>query len=87
LFRNQYRFAANQRSSLHAKKIGFVFQQFHLVPYLIILENILAPSIAGLTPDDSEQTTCEVFEHAKELVYHFKLEHRINHLPSQLSVG
>ena len=34
-----------QRSNLRAQRIGFVFQQFHLVPYLSVLENVLAPSV------------------------------------------
>ena len=84
---NLYRLAANQRSTLRAEKVGFVFQQIHLVPYLSVLDNILAPSIATVTCGASEQTTCEALERAKELLYHFKLEHRTNHVPDQLSVG
>jgi len=39
-----YAMSASQRAQFRAEKVGFVFQQFHLVPYLSAWENILAPS-------------------------------------------
>jgi ABC-type lipoprotein export system ATPase subunit len=74
-----YALRPNQRSALRAEKIGFVFQQFHLIPYLTVLDNILSPSGAHRQPDARVR--------AAELIEHFKLEHRIKHVPAQLSTG
>jgi putative ABC transport system ATP-binding protein len=76
---NPYHLGMNRRSTLRAEKIGFVFQQFFLVPYFSVLENVLAPSAA--------RPQAGVLERARELICHFNMEHRINHLPNQLSTG
>src|SRR5947209_6343856 len=44
--RDLYQMATAERDRLRATAIGFVFQQFHLVPYLSVLENILTPTVA-----------------------------------------
>ena len=58
--------------------IGFVFQQFHLVPYLTVLDNIRAPTIATGQPQESR---------ARELIKRYSLEHRTDHVPGELSSG
>ncbi|NQV23606.1 MAG: ABC transporter ATP-binding protein [Rhodopirellula sp.] len=74
-----YALAPDARSRFRAENIGFVFQQFHLVPYLSVLDNVLAPSIAtGSTGQESR---------AKELIERFGLTHRIQHVPGELSSG
>src|SRR5205807_4833918 len=40
-----YRLAAEARAAFRAANIGFVFQQFHLIPYLSVLDNVLAPNL------------------------------------------
>jgi len=40
-----YSLPLNERTAFRAEKIGFVFQQFHLVPYLTVYENIMLPSL------------------------------------------
>ncbi len=79
LGRNVYGLSARQRAELRAAAIGFVFQQFHLVPYLTVLENVLAPSLAVPAADAARR--------ASELVEHFGLSDRMAHLPAKLSTG
>ncbi len=74
-----YRLTANARSTFRAQHIGFVFQQFHLVPYLDVLQNILAANLPNPQPQPVER--------AEELIRHFGLEDRRRHVPAELSVG
>ena len=74
-----YSLSAEDRSRFRASNVGFVFQQFHLVPYLTVLENVLAASLASPRPDAEA--------HARELIGRFQLNDRIRHLPAQLSTG
>lgn len=77
-----YLMSTDARSRFRAANVGFVFQQFHLVPYLSVLENVLAPSIANKTAAADETLT-----RARSLVVHFGLEDRIDHVPGELSSG
>ena len=69
----------NQLAAFQAQNIGFVFQQYHLIPYLSVLENILAPEAAqGRTSNQGR---------GRALAEQFGLEHRLNHTPAELSSG
>ncbi len=74
-----YAVTAEARSVFRAAHIGFVFQQFHLIPYLSVLDNVLAPTLA-LKREGAE-------ERAGELIAQFGLRDRQHHRPEQLSVG
>ena len=70
--------AADEMATFRRENIGLIFQQFHLIPYLTALENVmLAQYYHSLT--DKEQA-----ERALDAV---QMTHRASHLPSQLSGG
>ena len=76
---NPYKLSQDERARFRAASIGFVFQQFYLVPYLSVMDNVLAPSIALPNPGARKR--------ALELIDRFSLTHRISHTPSELSTG
>jgi len=76
---NPYALTPNGRSALRSETIGFVFQQFHLVPYLSVLDNVLLPSVVKKTADAKER--------AHQLLNRFGMDHRAHHVPAQLSIG
>ena len=65
--------------------VGFVFQQYHLMPELTVLENTLLPTMAAGFRD--ERTPRANRARAKELLDKVGLSGRIDHLPSELSGG
>ncbi len=77
--KNVYDIPLDQRSRLRANLIGFVFQQFHLIPYLTVKENVMVPSLS-LFREDADQR-------AQELLGQFGLQDRADHVPAQLSTG
>jgi len=62
-----------------ALNFGFVFQQYHLVPYLSTVENVLLPGLALRLENDHQR--------AIDLIEMFGLSHRQHHMPGELSVG
>ena len=77
--RDPYGLSPDPRASFRTRNIGFVFQQFHLVGYLSVLDNVLTPSLASPRPDARDR--------AAELVARFGLADRADHMPGQLSTG
>ena len=77
--RNPYALDPDRRAGFRAEKVGFVFQQFHLVPYLSVSDNVLTPALARSSSNAQEK--------AQELVERFGLANRAEHLPGELSVG
>ena len=67
-----------QLTEIRREKIGMVFQQFHLIPYLTAVENIMVAQYYHGLPDLND---------AMISLKRVGLEDRANHLPSQLSGG
>lgn len=67
-----------QLTEIRRDKIGLVFQQFHLIPHLTALENVMVAQYYHSMPDEKE---------ALEALERVGLVQRANHLPSQLSGG
>ena len=62
-------------------KIGFVFQQFHLLPQLTALENVMLPMVYAGVPNAERR------DRATEALKRVGLENRLNNRPNQLSGG
>ncbi len=65
-------------TEIRREKIGLIFQQFHLIPYLTALENVMVAQYYHSIPDEEE---------ALKALERVGLKDRAKHLPSQLSGG
>jgi predicted ABC-type transport system involved in lysophospholipase L1 biosynthesis ATPase subunit len=73
-----YSSTATQRARIRNRGLGFVFQNYHLLPELTALENVALPAlIDGRASQDR----------ARELLGRVGLAERVNHLPTELSGG
>ena len=64
------------------QKLGFIFQSFHLIPSLNVLDNVLLPMLYRRGSSASANR-----KRALELIEKVGLTHRLKHFPSQLSGG
>ena len=70
--------SASELNRVRSEKIGFVFQQFHLIPYLTAVENVMLAQYFHSMTDEKE---------ALEALERVGLKDRCHHVPSQLSGG
>jgi predicted ABC-type transport system involved in lysophospholipase L1 biosynthesis ATPase subunit len=70
--------SSRQRAGIRNTRLGFVFQNYHLLPELTALENVMLPSLIGGRI---------ALERATELLGRVGLEGRLQHLPTELSGG
>jgi len=75
-----YRLSRKARAAARNRRIGFVFQFFHLLPEFTALENVLLPALIGGGGRRFRR-------HALELLEMVGLAERVRHYPSQLSGG
>jgi putative ABC transport system ATP-binding protein len=68
-----------ERSRLRAKSVGFIFQDFNLLPRLTVLENVVLPRFYALGAADKKR--------AVEAIERVGLGARLHHLPKELSGG
>lgn len=69
----------NVQAEIRNREIGFIFQQFNLLPRTTVLENVLVPITYGNLKNADQR--------ARELIKQVGLENRINHKSNQLSGG
>jgi putative ABC transport system ATP-binding protein len=75
---NVAEFSPSDLNRVRAEKIGFIFQQFHMIPYLTAVENVMLAQYFHSMTDEQE---------ALEALERVGLRDRANHLPAQLSGG
>ena len=68
-------------AQIRGRKIGFIFQQFNLIPTLTALENVMLPMMFQGTPRNIR------LERAKKLLESVELGERMQHKPNELSGG
>jgi len=76
-----YKLNQEERALSRAQNMGFVFQEFYLIPYLTVKDNILAAAVA------SHSSSFDVEKRASDLMEEFGLAGRAHHLPQALSTG
>lgn len=77
-----YSLSENSRADFRNKKIGFIFQFYHLLPELTALENVFLPSLLN-----SWWQRKRAVDYAQSLLESVGLGNRMQHRPSQLSGG
>jgi putative ABC transport system ATP-binding protein len=71
----------NELAGIRSKHIGFVMQNFSLIPYLSVLNNVLIPLSLNKNGDKKPN------DYAVQLLEKVGLKDRMNHLPKELSAG
>lgn len=71
----------NELAQLRGKTVGFVFQDFNLLPHLTAAENVMLPMIFQDTPLEKRKSKAE------QLLDDVELEERVSHQPAELSGG
>jgi putative ABC transport system ATP-binding protein len=74
-----YRWPSRKRNGYRKQAVGFIFQRFHLVPYLSVADNIRMPLV--LQGRGGEPGLVE------EVAERLSIGHRLGHRPAELSVG
>lgn len=75
-----FTFDERRLAAFRNERLGFVFQNHHLLPQCTALENVLTPTLAGFTRESR-------IDRARDLLRGVGLADRMDHLPSELSGG
>ena len=78
---------AKTRDELRNRVFGFVFQFYHLLPELNLVENVLMPMMIRYSTWNYWKRRREFQDRAKEMIDRVGLGHRLTHRPSELSGG
>ena len=80
-------FPSRTRDRLRNEQIGMIFQFYHLLPELTMLENTLAPIMIGRSTWSYWRNRRQYVQRATQLLETVGLSHRLNHRPRELSGG
>ena len=80
-------FRSSRRNSLRCRDIGFVFQFYHLLPELSVLENVLLPSKVDSSVFGWMSRRAAARKQAEGVLGHLGLQDRLKHRPKELSGG
>ena len=72
---------SEQLAQLRSQYLGFIFQRYHLMPYLTAIENVTIPALYTDMPASARHARAE------HLLNRLGLGHRLNYRPAQLSGG
>ena len=75
------------RDELRNRVFGFIFQFYHLLPELSVIENVLTPLMIRHSTFEYWRRRKEMYEQARQLLDQVGLGHRLTHKPSELSGG
>jgi len=81
------KFSSNQLNQFRNKQVGFVFQFYHLLDELNVLENVYLPAMVSNSIIGWFKNRFSAKKRAKELLEQMGLEDRVKHRPYQLSGG
>jgi lipoprotein-releasing system ATP-binding protein len=76
-----------RRARIRNQRIGFVFQFYHLLPELTVLENVMMPRMVSLSWLGWQVQRGKVREQAEAMLERVGLSHRAKHRPAELSGG
>ena len=78
---------ARQRDTFRNRQLGMIFQFYHLLPELTLLENVIAPAMIGQSVVSYFRNRTAILRRAKALTDMVGLSHRLHHKPCELSGG
>jgi lipoprotein-releasing system ATP-binding protein len=85
--RDAWELDGDERARLRNRKIGFVFQFYHLISELTALENVLLPAMVGESGGEYRRNRAQHEAAARRMLADFGLSERLTHRPAQLSGG
>lgn len=80
-----YRLSDKERSEMRNRRIGFVFQFYHLLPEFTALENVMLPALMGKRASSGDRRTTP--DKARDILRAVGLKERAQHRPGELSGG
>ena len=81
------RFDAGRENRYRNRDVGFVFQFYHLLPELTVLENAMLPALVGLSRLRWMSERSALRKRTADLLATCGLSHRLGHRPAELSGG
>ena len=85
--RDLVKVGGRERARIRNEAFGFVFQFYHLLPEMNVLENTLTAAMVRYGPLAYRRRKSELVKRAEELLEAFSMGHRMKHRPAQLSGG